>query len=196
MSEIAQEPFFGARFSLYPMTDGYVSIILDAIKGLRENGLEVETDDVSTFIGGDRDRVFGELERVFGSAARSGEHVVMTVLLSHGCPGETYCEATGEVSSPRPAGMTGAKKGVEVSCHWSLYPLGLDGYMDVIYREIDRTKRAGVFARGAHFVSELHGDLADVIRAVRASFDAACAHAGHVVAHATFSANSPTRRSS
>jgi uncharacterized protein YqgV (UPF0045/DUF77 family) len=189
-------PFFGARFSVYPMTDRYVAVILDAIKGLRGTGLEVETDDVSTFIGGDRDRVFGELARVFSAAARTGEHVVMTILISHGCPGETYCESTGEIRMPVPAIAEGDKTGVTVSAQWSLYPLGSDGYMDVIYREIDRTKRAGVFAKGAHFVSGLHGDLADVIGAIRASFDAACADAGHVVAHATVSANSPTGRSS
>src|SRR5438128_700754 len=106
-------PFFGARFSLYPMTERYVPIILEAINGLQETGLEVETDDVSTFLGGDRNRVFAELARVFAAAARTGEHVVMTVLLSHGCPGETYCEATGEVRTPRPAAPVG-KSGVNV----------------------------------------------------------------------------------
>ncbi len=189
-------PFFGARFSLYPMTDRYVAVILDAIKGLRDTGLEVETDDVSTFIGGDRDRVFGELTRVFAAAAGTGEHVVMTVLLSHGCPGETYCESTGEIRVPAQATAGKAQSGVAVSAQWSLYPLGSDGYMDVIYREIDRTKRAGVFAKGAHFVSGLRGDLTDVLGAIRASFDAACADAGHVVAHAIVSANSPSGRSS
>jgi uncharacterized protein YqgV (UPF0045/DUF77 family) len=195
---VAEEapPFFGARISLYPMSDRYVPIILDAIKGLDRTGLEVETDDVSTFLGGDRDQVFAELERIFAAAARTGEHVVMTVLLSHGCPGETYCEATGEIRAPRTAPPTAAKSGVSVACQWSLYPLGVDGYMDVIYREIDRTKKAGVFAKGQHFVSSLGGDLTDVLTAVRTSFDAACADAGHVVAHATFSANSPTGRSS
>src|SRR5881628_2892256 len=54
-------PFFGARFSLYPMTERYIPIILEAVKGLHETGLEVETDDVSTFLGGDRSRVFDEL---------------------------------------------------------------------------------------------------------------------------------------
>jgi len=185
-------PFFGARFSLYPMTDRYARVILDAIRGLRDTGLEVETDDVSTFIGGDRDRVFGELTRVFAAAARTGEHVVMTVLLSHGCPGETYCESTGEVRTPAAATAKNEKSGVTVSAQWSLYPMGSDSYMDVIYREIDRTKSAGVFAKGAHFVSGLRGDLTDVVGAIRASFDAACADAGHVVAHATVSANSPT----
>jgi uncharacterized protein YqgV (UPF0045/DUF77 family) len=188
-------PFFGARISLYPMSDRYVPIILDAIKGLDGSGLEIETDEVSTFLGGDRDRVFAQIERIFASAARTGEHVVMTVLLSHGCPGETYCEATGEVRTPRPAATRAAKSGVDVSCQWSLYPLGSERYMSVIYREIDRTKSAGVFAKGQHFVSTLRGDLTDVLAAVRSSFDAACADAGHVVAHATFSANSPTGRS-
>ena len=189
-------PFFGARFSLYPMTDRYIPVILDAIKGLRDTGLEVETDDVSTFVGGDRDRVFGELRRVFVAAARTGEHVVMTVLLSHGCPGETYCESTGEIRMPAQAATDGAKTGVPVSAQWSLYPLGSDSYMDLIYREIERTKKAGVFAKGAHFVSGLRGDLSEVLGAIGASFDAACADAGHVVAHATLSANSPTERPS
>lgn len=195
MSDIAAEPFFGARISLYPMTDRYVPVIQGAVAGLQGSGLEVETDDVSTFLGGDRDRVFAELERIFASAARTGAHVVMTITLSHGCPGETYCEATGEVIAPAASSASGAKSGTPVSAQWSLYPLGDDGYMSVIYREIDRTKAAGVFARGAHFVSALHGDLSDVLRAIRTSFDAACHDVGHVVAQITLSANSPTRRS-
>jgi uncharacterized protein YqgV (UPF0045/DUF77 family) len=76
--------FFGARFSLYPMTDRFVPVILHAIQGLRESGLEVETDDVSTFLGGNQAAVLAALERAFGRAARSGEHVVMTALLSYG----------------------------------------------------------------------------------------------------------------
>ena len=185
-------PFFGARFSLYPMTDRYVAVILDAIKGLRDAGLEVETDDVSTFIGGDRDRVFGELTRVFAAAARTGEHVVMTILLSHGCPGETYCESTGEIRVPAQTTAGKAQSGVAVSAQWSLYPLGSSGYMDVIYREIDRTKGANVFRKGRHFVSQLGGDLHAVLATVRASFDAACHDVPHVTAHLVIAANSPS----
>ena len=76
--------FFGARFSLYPMTDRFIPVILDAIQGLRDTGLDVETDDVSTFMGGDRATVFAALERCFARAARSGVHVVMTILFSYG----------------------------------------------------------------------------------------------------------------
>ena len=186
-------PFFGARFSLYPMTDRYVPVILDSIAGIRERGLEVETDDVSTFIGGDRNAIWSTLEEVFAKAARTGEHVVMTALVSHGCPGEKYCEPDPLTGTARaPVGHTGI--GVAVSAQWSLYPLGQPGYMDVIYAEIDRTKRDGVHTGGAHFVSKLEGDLCTVLTAVRGAFDDACGQVSHVVAHVTLSANSPTRK--
>ncbi len=76
--------FFGARYSLYPMTDRFVPVILHAIEGLRERGLVVETDDVSTFLGGHPEHVFSALHRAFVRAAGSGEHVVMPLLLSYG----------------------------------------------------------------------------------------------------------------
>ena len=204
--------FFGARFSLYPMSDRFVPIILHAIEGLKESGLEVETDDVSTFLGGPPDAVFGALQQAFARAAESGEHVVMTVLFSYGCPGETVCLAP-EGGTQIAAGPSGAVRrepetqvdatssgdvagregtAVRVAGQWSLYPLGVPHYMDVIYREIDRTKTAGVFTRGQHFVSRLDGDLGAVLGAIRRGFLAACESTGHVVAHATLSANSPS----
>jgi len=186
-------PFFGARISLYPMTDQYVPVILGAVEALRDSGLEIETDDVSTFLGGDRNAIWSALERVFARAAKSGEHVVMTALVSHGCPGETYCEPDPMTGSAR-AAATHEGKGVPVSAQWSLYPLGAAGYMDVIYGEIERTRRAGVFARGAHFVSKLEGDACSVLDGIRAAFDDACGSTSHVVAHLTLSANSPTSK--
>ena len=187
--------YFGARFSLYPMTDRYVPVILGAIDKLAGSGLEVETDDVSTFIKGDRNAVWATLEDSFAKAARSGKHVVMTALVSHGCPGEELCEIdpkTGRAGDARP--HPGA--GVKVSCQWSLYPLGEPGYMDVIYKAVADTKAAGVFKNGRHFVSHLDGELDRVLDSIRRTFDAACEAASHVTAHITLSANSPTRKAS
>jgi energy-coupling factor transport system substrate-specific component len=177
------------------MTDLYVPVILGAIDGIAGSGLEVETDDVSTFIQGDRNAVWSTLEGTFATAARSGEHVVMTALVSHGCPGEELCEIdprTGTAAAPRV--HPGA--GVRVSCQWSLYPLGEPGYMDVIYKAIADTKDAGVFSKGRHFVSHLEGDLDRVLGSIRRTFDTACESAAHVAAHITLSANSPTERAS
>jgi uncharacterized protein YqgV (UPF0045/DUF77 family) len=187
--------YFGARFSLYPMTDRYVPVIRGAIEGIASSALEVETDDVSTFIRGDRNTVWSTLEIAFATAARSGEHVVMTALVSHGCPGEELCEI-----DPRSGTAEGPQvhpgAGLRVSCQWSLYPLGEPGYMDLIYTAIADTKDAGVFSTGRHFVSHLEGDLDRVLGSIRHTFDAACESAAHVTAHITLSANSPTGRSS
>lgn len=189
--------FFGARFSLYPMTDRYVAVILAAIDGLKGSGLEIETDDVSTFLGGDRDRdrVFAALADAFTKAARTGEHVVMTVLLSHGCPGEEVCLTPNAAPTP-PGDARGTlgRSGVQVSCQWSLYPLGEPTYMERIDQAIARGKSDGVHAKGRHFVSHLTGDLADVLTTIRRSFDASCDQVGHVTAHLTLAANSPTRK--
>jgi uncharacterized protein YqgV (UPF0045/DUF77 family) len=190
------DAFFGARFSLYPMTDRFVAVILDAVEELSRFNLEVETDDVSTFLGGHPDGVFAALEQAFTRAAAGGTHVVMTVLLSRGCPGETVCDpAAAPPPHPAPAGIPGVPGATplpRVACQWSLYPLGIRGYMDVIYREIDRTKGAGVYTRGQHFVSRLDGDLHDVLLTIRQAFEAAAGDAGHVVAHLTIAANSPS----
>ena len=185
--------FFGARFSLYPMTDRFVPVILHAIEGLRETGLDVETDDVSTFLGGDVPAVFEALERTFARAASSGEHVVMTVLFSHGCPGESTPDET--VIGNAAVIQTGPEdRKVRVACQWSLYPLEVQNHMQVIYREIGRTKEAGVFTRGQHFVSRLDGELSAVLGAIRASVESASANGDHIVAHATIAANSPSLR--
>ncbi|MGH2377324.1 MAG: YkoF family thiamine/hydroxymethylpyrimidine-binding protein [Candidatus Limnocylindria bacterium] len=191
--------FFGARFSLYPMTDHYVPVVLAAIEGLQEGNLEIDTDDVSTFIGGDRDAIFASLERIFATAARGGEHVVMTALLSHGCPGEEVCEPA-EASPERPTvqntrtGPSARGTGIDVSCQWSLYPLGVPGYMDAIYRAIALTKQAGIHEAGRHFVSHLRGDLGHVLETIRRAFDDSCRTSAHVTAHLVLSANSPTPR--
>lgn len=66
--------------------------------------------------------------------------------------------------------------------------------MDAIYRAIDVTKAAGVFDVGRHFVSHLRGDLSEVLGAIRLAFDAASGEAGHITAHVTLSANSPSGR--
>ena len=67
--------------------------------------------------------------------------------------------------------------------------------MPQIYEAIARTKQSGVFTRGQHFVSRLDGELGEVFGAIRTAFEEISGSGGHVVAHATFSANSPSTKS-
>ena len=83
---------------------------------------------------------------------------------------------------------------MRVACQWAIYPLGRQEHMPLIYDAIAATKQAGVFTRGQHFASRLDGELSDVFGAIRAAFQATCERGGHVVAHVTLSANSPSTK--
>lgn len=190
--------FVGCQFSLYPMTDRFVDVILDAVKCLQDrDDLRVETDDLSTLVVGPVEPMFAAVEEAFLAAAAQADHVVLNATFSRGCPGEPddpICTPEAATESPvttaAPAAI--APVGVDVAAQFSLYPLGIPGYMDVIYQEIEAAKQAGTFANGKHFCTRLQGDARRVFATLRAAFDRSAAASGHVVITATVSKGSPT----
>ena len=192
----------GVRFSLHPMTDAFVPVILDAVQDLDRLGLEVEVDDISTCLMGEEPQLFEALRVAFGRAARTGTHVVMVTSFSAGCPGEPE----GDVCAPRHVTLAELARDQDeddwvaeaydlpeqVACQFALYPLGIEHYMDVIYREIGATKEAPVRSRGRHFTTHLAGDGSAVFNTLRTAFRNARRDAAHVVMTATISANSPS----
>jgi len=189
--------FVGCQFSLYPMTDRFVEVILSAVDGLKDRGdVRVETDDLSTLLVGSPRAVFGGIERCFLKAAAAPGHVVLNATFSRGCPGEPD-DPICRPERPRAAGalldVRGLpRSGCDVAAQFAVYPLGIEGYMDVIAREIDETKKAGVFARGKHFCTRLGGDASHVFAAMLNAFERAGERAGHLVLTATVSKGSPT----
>lgn len=189
----------GVRFSLYPMRDTFVPLILDAVDGLDRLGVEAEVDDVSTCLLGEEPTLFEALRVAFGRAAASGAHVVLQASFSAGCPGELE----GDVCVPRAyQGPSGGEEGWsqeayqlpgQVACQFALYPLGAGDYMDTIYAEIERARRDGVVTVvGRHFCTHLYGPGGEVFDVLRRAFAAARARATHVVMTAAVSANSPS----
>lgn len=186
----------GARFPLYPMTDAFVPRILGALEGLEGAPLERETDDVSTFLSGEENDLFGALERVFERAARPGEHVAMSLLLSRGCPGEPGEDLCDPAASPAqiPENRVSAEDAPTIACQFSLYPLGGNGYMQTIYAEIEAAQtEAGLTVTPQHLCTRLEGPLPRVFALLRRAFDKAAEGTPHVVIHATLSAHSPSR---
>ncbi|MBS3966481.1 MAG: hypothetical protein KGZ60_04420 [Truepera sp.] len=186
----------GARFALYPMTADFVPVILKALEAMSEFPLERKTDDISTFLSGEEGTLFKALAAAFEQASAGGEHVVMSLTLSRGCPGEPgedRCDPTpaqAEAARPEPRAS-----GPQVACQFSLYPLGLAGYMEVIYQQVAAAQRSGaVKVVPQHFCTRLEGPLAAVLGQLRTAFDQAAVHTPHVVIHATLSAHSPTGR--
>jgi len=188
--------FIGCQFSLYPMTGDFVPVILKAIAGLEERTeLRKSSDDLSTFLLGPPEVLFKALEDVFVDAAASGAHVVMNATFSRGCPGEPdepCCYPQKKSPAVTASDWDGTVRGVEVSAHFALLPLGDPDYMAHIVAEIDEAKKAGVYAAPKHFCSKLRGDAHRVFSYLENAFDRGGVKTAHTVMTATLSANSPS----
>jgi hypothetical protein len=189
----------GVRFSLYPMRDEFVPLILGAVKDLDSLGVEVEVDDVSTCLLGEEPNLFEALRVAFGRVACSGAHVVLSATFSAGCPGEPE----GDVCVPRAYdGPSGGEEGWSdeayrlpdaVAAQFALYPLGTTDYMDAIYGEIERARQDGVVkVVGRHFCTHLYGPGVAVFDLMRRAFAETRTCATHSVMTLTVSANSPS----
>jgi hypothetical protein len=201
--------FAGAQVSLYPMTDGFVDVIMSSLSALdpyRER-LRIETDDISTLIVGPPEVLFPALRDLYVAAAASRQHVVLRATLSRGCPGEPddpICQ-TGALANPseplesRQAGALAAlsqapNTGEVARAQFSLYVMGAGDHMAEIMGCIDFLKQSGTFDRSKNFCTRLIGDSGPVFATLQEAFCRFGPPAGHVTIDLTVSANSPSIR--
>jgi len=199
--------FAGAQVSLYPMTDGFVDVIMSSLSALdpyRER-LRIETDDISTLIVGPPEVLFPALRDLYVAAAASRQHVVLRATLSRGCPGEPddpICQ-TGALANPseplesRQAGALAAlaeapDTGEIARAQFSLYVMGAGDHMAEIMGCIDFLKQSGCFDRSKNFCTRLTGDSGVVFATLQQAFCRFGPPAGHVTIDLTVSANSPS----
>ncbi|MEC5293536.1 YkoF family thiamine/hydroxymethylpyrimidine-binding protein [Aurantimonas sp. C2-6-R+9] len=199
--------FSGAQISLYPMTDGFVSVILGSLSALdpyRER-FRIETDDISTLIVGPPEELFAAMRDLFVAAAKTGTHTVLSATVSRGCPGEPddgLCTPTADLQphgdlEERVRGAVSAVAAAApttqaVSAQFSYYPLGAAYHMDEIYACIDFLKTSGVFDRSKNFCTKLSGDAGPVFAALSEAFLRFAPAEAHVALDVTVSANSPS----
>ncbi|WP_412050427.1 YkoF family thiamine/hydroxymethylpyrimidine-binding protein [Hoeflea sp. Naph1] len=199
--------FAGAQVSLYPMTDGFVDVIMSSLSALDpyRDRLRIETDDISTLIVGPPEVLFPALRDLYVAAAASRQHVVLRATLSRGCPGEPddpICQ-TGALANPseplesRQAGALAAlteapMTGETARAQFSLYVMGAGDHMAEIMGCIDFLKSSGCFDRSKNFCTRLIGDSGPVFATLQEAFCRFGPPAGHVTIDLTVSANSPS----
>lgn len=201
--------FSGAQISLYPMSDGFVDVILGSLSALDpyRDEFRIETDDISTLIVGPPEKLFPAMRDLFVAAAGSGVHCVLSATVSRGCPGEPddpICTPiqgsvhTGSledrITAARKAVADAPATGQEVAAQFSLYPLGADHHMDEIYGCIDFLKSSGVFEKSKNFCTKLRGDAGAVFATLSEAYLRFGSPQGHVALDLTVSANSPSPR--
>ena len=201
--------FSGAQISLYPMTDDFVGVIMSALGALDpyRDQLRIETDDISTLLVGPPEVLFPAMRDLFGAAARTGQHCVLSATISRGCPGEPHdaiCSSS-QFDGPlaplaeRQASALSAVRsapdmGVFSLAQFSLYVMGQGNHMDEIYGCIDFLKRSGTFEKSKHFATKLRGDTGALFATIEQAFCRFGPPQGHITIDLTVSANSPSAR--
>lgn len=201
--------FAGAQVSLYPMTDGYVDVILSSLDALDpwRDRLRIETDDISTLIVGPPEVLFPALRDLYAAAASTDTHVVLRTTLSRGCPGEpddAICQTNALANPEEPLASRQDRAlaaladvtptGQAADAQFSLYVMGSGDHMAEIMGCIDFLKQSGTFDRSKNFCTRLAGDAGQVFATLQQAFCQFGPPQGHVTIDLTVSANSPSKR--
>ncbi|MBN3523973.1 YkoF family thiamine/hydroxymethylpyrimidine-binding protein [Paenibacillus apiarius] len=185
----------GCRFSIYPMSDRFVDIIMEALKKTDMSKVWSKTDDVSTCVRGRTEHVFDVVQSIFLHSAAGGEHVVLNATFSIGCPGDSEGDVYLSEDDIRLNARHCQAIQFEAASQFSLYPLGSTSYMDTIYDIVALAKEEGTFGGSAHYASRLDGDAQRVFATLEHAFvKAQASDASHIVMTATISANSPSKK--
>lgn len=186
----------GCRFSIYPMTDRFVDVILSALNEVDTSKVWMETDDVTTCIRGRSEHVFDVAKAIFIHSAKTGVHTVFNGTFSVGCPGDTEGDSYMSENEERLNEESSSKEKVEVATQFALYPMNNPDYMQIIADQVEVAKDHGTFTKGVHYASRLDGDANDVFKTLEQSFvNASKSHErSHVTMTAAISANSPSKK--
>lgn len=124
----------GFRFSLYPMTDDFISVIKSALKKTDTSKVWTKTDHISTVLRGSIDHVFDAAKAIYLHAANSEQHIVMNGTFSIGCPGDTQRDTYLSKGDKRvnEDAVRGLK--AEAPCQFALYPMNEPDYMGLIMK--------------------------------------------------------------
>ncbi|MGC5616726.1 YkoF family thiamine/hydroxymethylpyrimidine-binding protein [Georgenia sp. Z1491] len=206
-TDATEQRGIGMRVSIHPHTSDFVDVILGSLADVADrgllDGLVVESDAVSTYVGARRapaeQRLAAYAAGLVEAASRrtDGGHVVAHILLSRGCPGEVTCEPGAVVGGGEPVEL--APTGIAARAQWSLYPL-LDGssgageHMEPIMAAIAEARERGVASEAAHYATMLTGDLAEVLATATDAWARVGASVPHVVTHLTVSVGSPSEQ--
>jgi hypothetical protein len=110
---------FGTRFSLYPMADGFIDIILGALERTDTSAVYSATDAISTVYRGPLDSVIDALRGLFINAYADGVHMAVE--------GEIYDDIPASITVPEhimgePNMLV--EKSFQVKCRLKLSPDG------------------------------------------------------------------------
>ncbi|MBR1456540.1 MAG: thiamine-binding protein [Oscillospiraceae bacterium] len=187
-------PISGCRFTLYPMTDGFIDIILGALEQTDTSAVWSETDALSTVYRGKLPYVADAVKALFINAYREGVHMALEGQFSKGCPGDIAGDSQLDREGEAPNAKSLEGKHFPVHCKLALYPMGDASYIDEIARVWYMAEDSGLQPKTIHYATRIEGDVQDVFRYLEAVCELMenSEKVHHYVLHFTMNCNSPT----
>lgn len=187
-------PISGCRFTLYPMCDNFIDIILGGLERVDTSAVWSETDALSTVYRGKLDYVMDAVSALFASAWTEGVHMAIEGQVSKGCPGDVSGDSklTYEGEAPNHVIVEAATQ--PCLCKLALYPMGVGDYIDDIARVWRMAEDRGLNPQTIHYATRIEGSIHDVFAYLTdvCKLMEASESVHHYVLHFTINVNSPT----
>ena len=156
-------PIAGCRFSLYPMTDGFVDIILGALRKTNTEAVWTESDALSTVCRGKLPYVADAVKALFVNAYQEGVHMALEGQYSKGCPGDIDGDSKLNFEGVAPNKALAEDIHFPVLCKFALYPMGVPDYIQHIADVWRMAEERGLQPTTIHYATRLSGDVHAVL---------------------------------
>ncbi|MDD3361381.1 MAG: YkoF family thiamine/hydroxymethylpyrimidine-binding protein [Hespellia sp.] len=188
----ASQEITGCRFSLAPMTDRFVEVILGAIEKVDTSKVWKATDKLSTVYRGKQIHVEDALKATFVQAYQDGVHMTMEATFSKGCPGDTDADFILK-EDDIPVNEAAIKDiHFPVACKIALYPMGIENYMEHIATVVNHAIDMGIYEGSSHYCTILNCDVQKLFEYFHDVNTYCGKELSHYIFEITCSVNSPT----
>ena len=182
----------GCRFSLYPMTDNFVSVILGALEKTDTSAVWSQSDALSTVYRGKLPYVADAVRALFINAWQPDVHMALEGQFSKGCPGDTDGDSLLDREGPAPNQEKIQDRHFPVLCKLALYPMGTGDYIDEIAKVWRMAEAEGLNPKTIHYATRIEGDVQKVFDYLEEVCSLMEKSVPHYILHFTLSVNSPT----
>lgn len=155
-------PITGCRFTLAPMCDDYVDVILGAVNRVDTSKVWKKTDKLSTVYRGKACHVEDAVKACFVHAYREGTHMTMEATFSKGCPGDIDGDSFLAKDDVLCNGPDIKNIHFSVDCKIALYPMGVYDYMSHIAHIVNHAIDLGIYEGSSHYCTVLSADVQDL----------------------------------
>ncbi|MDR3259019.1 MAG: Ykof family thiamine-binding protein [Fusobacteriaceae bacterium] len=183
----------GCKFSLYPMSDQFITIILDSIETTDTTKVWKLTDKLATCVRGKRSHIADVVKGFFINSYRTDIHMALEATYSKGCPGDIDADSFMDVDNEKSNEVKLKGKHFDVNSKMSFYPMGEVDYMEHIAKVVMIAKKNNVFVGSSHYASLLSGDVHDVFDTIEEICKYGEENLAHYILQVTVSVNSPTK---